>query len=97
MGTAKAPWPDQSHSPAYLSLRGDGPRLIKMAQAHRDANQRGLSPLQQPVECRDEHRGRPRAGRPTPEVIRAALADHDDVLREATEAQRGLLWVGEQR
>ena len=34
---------------AYVSLRGEAPRLLRMAQAHRDAEALGLPPLRRPV------------------------------------------------
>ena len=34
---------------AYVSLRGEAPRLLRMAQAHRDADALGLPPLHHPV------------------------------------------------
>ena len=34
---------------AYVSLRGEAPRLLRMVQAHRDAAVLGLPPLRRPV------------------------------------------------
>jgi hypothetical protein len=34
---------------AYVSLRGEAPRLLRMAQAHRDADALGLPPLSRPM------------------------------------------------
>jgi hypothetical protein len=36
-------------SEAYVSLRGEAPRLVRMAQAYRDSEALGLSPLRRPV------------------------------------------------
>jgi hypothetical protein len=33
---------------AYVSLRGEAPRLLRMAQAYRDADALGLPPLRHP-------------------------------------------------